>query len=138
MKIVMQSISLTKSKTISMICWGIIAFMQLVALSYPTLKLPFALRAIIVAILVVCLVLIFYFMFSRKVEKPDERSIYNSYRANSAILQAIYIFIGFFILITGNMDIEYINVSRQLIVLVFSFICFLENAIFVCYERFSG
>lgn len=138
MKTVMKSISLTKSKTISMICWLIMVFVQVLAMLFPTTKLPFAIKAMIVAVLVVCAILLFYFMFSRKIEKPDERSIYNSYRANSTIFQAIFIFMGFFIFVTDNMDIEYINVSRQLVTLVFSFICFLENAIFVCYERFSG
>lgn len=131
------NLTLTKAKTISMICWGVVAFMQLVALTCPTLKLPIALKAIIVAILLVCLVLIVYLIFSKKIEKPDERSIYSSYRANSVIFQSIFIFIGFFILITGKMNIEYINVSRQLVTLVFSFINFLENAIFIYYDKFS-
>lgn len=134
------NLTLTKAKTISMICWGVLSVIYFFSVFFPILNpqvLPVFIRIIFIIIIIFLAYFDLYLSFSKKIEKPDERSVYNSYKTNSTIFNLFFILIMVVVIYIQFKGINSFTVSKDMLFFVFAFVNFIEKAIFVYYDKFS-
>ncbi len=131
------SLTLTQAKLAHMTSWAIVVFFEALAVFFPVRGWPTPLRIAIALVLAGCIVVIFYTTLSRRVEKPDERAAYNTYRANSTIYELLFFVFALYVLFGERLGMDTVTFTRDQLLLVFASFCLVHDVVFLLYERFG-
>ncbi len=131
-------ISLTHSKLASVCAWTFILLMQALARFRPVKALPAPLRTLIIAALLLAAAIVIISALGLRTEKPDERAILNSCRANSALFECLFLLFAVYQLFGERFGWSAILVTRSEALLAFALLNLLRDGFFLLYERFAG
>ena len=130
------SLSLTRSRQISALCWVLVLFFGSLARWFPVRGLPVPLRVGVAALLLAAAAAVILTTFGVGVEKGDERSAENERRANATLFTLLFLGMGGLLLWTKTG--QTLTLGRSELLVIFGSVCLLQDILFLLYERFGA
>lgn len=129
--------TLTQNKVISVCGWSVVVVLQAIALRVPApvARLPLAAQIPLVLLLLLSGIAVVGTALGIRTEKPDERAVYNQYRANSTLFTLIFFLFGIYLLFGDGRGWETLCFTRGQIIFLFGLLCLLQDGLFLLYER---
>lgn len=127
--------TLTQNKVISVCGWSVVVVLQAIALLFPAARLPLAAQIPLVLLILLSGIAVVGTALGIRTEKPDERAVYNQYRANSTLFTLIFFLFGIYLLFGDGRGWETLCFTRGQIIFLFGLLCLLQDGLFLLYER---
>lgn len=129
------ALSLTRSKQIGVVCWAIILLADLAVCRFPVRDLPTPVRVILMVLLGAAALAVIVTSLGLWTEKEDERAKDNARRADAALFTLFFLVMAGLILF-ARQGVTF-ALGRGELLLVFSAVCLVRDALFLGYERFG-
>ena len=128
-------LSLTRSKQIGVLCWAIILLADLAVFRFPVRDLPTPVRVVLMVLLGAAALAVVVTSLGLWTERADERAMDNARRADAALFTLFFLVMAGLILFAGE-GVDF-TLGRGELLMVFSAVCLVRDALFLSYERFG-
>lgn len=128
-------LTLTRSKQISAICWGLLVVFGGLAQWFPVRSFPEPVRGVIVVFVVALWFVLMLVMFGCRVEKGDERSVENERRTNSTLFTLFFVAMG--VMLVWMKNGQTVTLGQSDILVIFGCVCLAQDVLFLLYECFG-
>lgn len=128
-------LTLTQSKRISALCWGLLVVFGGLAQWFPVRSFPAPVRGVIVVFVVALWLVLMLVMFGCRVEKGDERSVENERRTNSTLFTLFFVAMG--VMLVWMKNGQTVTLGQSDILVIFGCVCLAQDVLFLLYECFG-
>lgn len=132
------TLTLTRSKQLGVLCWAIILLGDLAVFRFPVRDLPAPVTVVLMVLLVAVALTVVVTSLGLWTEPADERAMDNARRADAALFTLFFLVMAGLILFTlfAGEDVR-LTLGWGELLMVFSAVCLVRDALFLGYERFG-